>query len=97
MVRKGACMGEGGGTVLVLCECECLCGELSVVLFCCCIAKKSLKELQQMCFKLKEEVFSKPRAGIAFNSKAMEKMVVDEFGVKMTMNDVKRPKYVWSV
>lgn len=54
--------------------------------------KKSLKELQQMCFKLKDEVFSKPRAGFAFNTKAMEKMILDQFGEHMTMNDVKRPK-----
>lgn len=45
-----------------------------------------------MCFKLKDEVFSKPRAGFAFNTKAMEKMILDQFGEHMTMNDVKRPK-----
>ena len=57
-----------------------------------CVAKKSLKELQQLVFKLKEDVFNKPRAGIAFNTKAMEKMITDEFGPDLTMNDIKRPK-----
>ena len=45
-----------------------------------------------MCFKLKEDVFRKPRAGFAFNTKAMEKMIVEEFGYDMVMSDIKRPK-----
>ncbi len=47
-----------------------------------------------MCFKLKEDVFVKPRAGFVFNTKAMEKMITDEFGHDMTMNSIKKPKYV---
>lgn len=60
-----------------------------VILF---TAKKSLKDLQQLCFKLKEDVFAKPRAGVAFNTKAMEQMIVDEFGYDMTMSSIRRPK-----
>ena len=47
-----------------------------------------------MIFKLRDEVFARPRAGIAFNSKALEKMVTQEFGFDLTMSQVKRPKYV---
>ena len=56
------------------------------------IAKKSLRELQQVCLKLKEEVFSKPRAGFAFNTNALEKTIIEEFGRDMIMSDIKRPK-----
>ncbi len=56
------------------------------------LAKKSLKELQQLFFKMKDDVFTKPRAGIAFNTKAMEKMIIDEFGYDMTMSSIKQPK-----
>lgn len=45
-----------------------------------------------MCFRLKEDVFIKPRAGFAFNTKAMEKMIIEEFGHNMIMSDVRHPK-----
>ena len=74
-----------------MCVCACKAGCV-ILIFCAHAAKKSLKDLQQLCFKLKEDVFIKPRAGVAFNTKAMEKMIVDEFGYDMTMSDIKRPK-----
>lgn len=65
-----------------------LCDASAVI----CSAKKSLKELQQLMFKLKDEVFANPRAGFAFNTKAMERMIMEEFGTDMLMCHVKKPK-----
>lgn len=48
--------------------------------------------MQQLLFKLKDEVFANPRGGFAFNTKAMEKMIMDEFGPNVLMCDVKKPK-----
>lgn len=45
-----------------------------------------------MCYRLRDEVFSNTRAGFAFNTKAMEKMIMEEFGPDMTMNKIKYPK-----
>ena len=55
-------------------------------------AGKSLLEIRQLYFKMREEVFSSPRAGFAFNTKALEKLLQDELGTEMCMGDVKRPK-----
>ncbi len=45
-----------------------------------------------MMFQLKDKVFANPRAGFAFNTKALEKKLLDEFGPDKLMCDVKKPK-----
>ena len=74
-------------------------GVAKILLCLCCLgvisfltAGKSLHEIRQLYFKIKEEMFSSPRAGLAFNTKALEKLLQDELGTEMCMGDVKRPK-----
>lgn len=55
-------------------------------------ARKSLQELRQLYFRMKEEVFSSPRAGFAFNTRALERILQEELGSEIRMGDVKRPK-----
>jgi len=55
-------------------------------------ARKSLQELRQLYFRMREEVFSSPRAGFAFNTRALERMLQEELGSEIRMGDVKRPK-----
>ena len=55
-------------------------------------AKKSLRELRQMYLKLKDEVFASPKFGVAFNTEALEHLLKDALGTKMTMRDVTHPK-----
>ena len=67
--------------------CLCCLGVISLL-----TAGKSLLEIRQLYFKMKEEVFSSPRAGLPFNTKALEKLLQDELGTEMCMGDVKQPK-----
>ena len=67
--------------------CLCCLGVISLL-----TAGKSLLEIRQLYFKMKEEVFSRPRAGFAYNTRALEKLLQDELGTEMCMGDVKRPK-----
>ena len=67
--------------------CLCCLGVISLL-----TAGKSLLEIRQWYFKMKEEVFSSPRAGLPFNTRALEKLLQDELGTEMCMSDVKQPK-----
>ena len=55
-------------------------------------AKKSVKELRQLCFRMKDEVFANPTLGVVFDSEALEKMLIDALGTDMKMGEVKHPK-----
>ena len=55
--------------------------------------KKSLRELQQLYFKIKEYVFANDRAGFAYNTEALEKLIKEEFGTDMVMQDVLFPRF----
>jgi predicted acylesterase/phospholipase RssA len=48
-------------------------------------AKKSLREIRQLYFRLKDEVFASDRFGIACNTSALEKLLVELFGTETTM------------
>jgi len=61
------------------------------------VAKKTLCQLRQLYFKLKDEVFSNDRIGFAYNTEALEKLLKEELGMDMTMNDVKFPRYIESI
>ena len=48
-------------------------------------AKKSLWEIRQLYYRLKDDVFASPRLGMAYNTSALEKLLVELFGTDMTM------------
>lgn len=54
----------------------------------------SLKEIRQLYFKLKEEVFANPNFGIGFNTDALERLLLELPGAKMRMSEVRSPKWV---
>jgi calcium-independent phospholipase A2 len=58
--------------------------------------KKSLSELRQIYFKLKEEIFAKSGFGIGYNTEALEKILKSSFDSKMKMSDIKEPKVLIS-
>jgi len=58
----------------------------------CCLGNKTLKEIQQLMFRMKDKVFANPRGGFAYDSKTLQKMILAEFGPDMCMCDVKQPK-----
>jgi len=53
---------------------------------------KSLAQLRQLYFRLKEQVFSRSRMGYAYNSKALEELLKEELGTELRMCDVNYPK-----
>ena len=59
-------------------------------------AKKSLKELRQLYYRLKDDVFASPRFGISYNTEALEKLLIDVFGTEMTLEHDREniPKYI---
>ena len=63
--------------------------------FCVCVffpAKKNLTEVRQLFFKLKDEVFSNPKAGFVYNTKALERILQNVFGIQQCMKDKIKPK-----
>ena len=59
-------------------------------------ADKSLYELRQLYFKLKDEVFGKSRKSVAYNTEALERILKKELG-DQRMSDVKYPRYMIGV
>ena len=55
-------------------------------------AKKTLKELRQLMFQMKDEVFGYSRGGYACNTEALERILKEVFG-DMKMDDIKYPRY----
>lgn len=55
-------------------------------------AKKSLAELRQLYFMMKEKVFGSDRFGFAYNTDNLEQLLKDEFGTTITMADEEFPK-----
>ena len=60
------------------------------------IGKKTLAELRQFYFKLKEDVFSSQGIGGlgGFNTEELERILKEVLGTEMRMSDIKEPKYV---
>ena len=56
------------------------------------IGRKTLLELRQLYFKLRERIFAESRGGFACNSIALEELLKEELGIKLTMNDIQHPK-----
>ena len=48
-------------------------------------AKKTLKEIRQLYFRLKDDVFASPRFGLSYNTEALERLLIDIFGTEMTL------------
>lgn len=57
-------------------------------------ANKSLAELRQLYFKMKDRVFGSDRFGFGYNTEALEKLLKDEFGTSMRLDSITTPKYV---
>eukprot|EP00731_Ephydatia_muelleri_P026391 Em0018g491a len=55
-------------------------------------AKKSMKELQQVGFRIRDEVFAKAKFQVGFNSSKLENIYRDAFGEDLTMDAVKYPR-----
>lgn len=54
--------------------------------------KKTLAELRQVYFKLKEDIFSKTGFGIGYNTEALELILKENFDSNIRMSDIKEPK-----
>ena len=67
------------------------CFSLNIWLLC--TAKKSLQEIRQAYFKVKNRVFAKARFGVVFSAQAMEEILKEMLG-DIRMFDVQKPKYV---
>ena len=55
-------------------------------------AKKSLAEIRQMYFKLKDEVFARDRMGFAYNTDALESILKEGLGEDTLMSDCQFPR-----
>ena len=56
-------------------------------------AKKSIAQLRQLYFKMKDEIFGKARlGGISFNTVGLEKILKDEFTERVCMDDESYPR-----
>ncbi|XP_019852623.1 PREDICTED: 85/88 kDa calcium-independent phospholipase A2-like isoform X2 [Amphimedon queenslandica] len=58
--------------------------------------KKTLAELRQVYFKLKEDIFSKTGFGIGYNTEALELILKENFDSNIRMSDIKEPKVLIS-
>ena len=56
-------------------------------------AKKTLSELRQLYFRLKDEVFGKTKGGVSFNTAGLEKILKEEFTETRCMDDETYPRY----
>lgn len=57
-------------------------------------ANKSLAELRQLYFKMKDRVFGSDRFGFAYNTEALENLLKEEFGTSMRLGSVTTPKVI---
>ena len=59
------------------------------------IAKKSIGQLRQLYFRMKDEIFGKMRhGGMSYNTLGLEKLLREEFTEHMCMDDESYPKCV---
>ena len=56
------------------------------------VAQKTLPQLRQLYFELKDKVFASPKSVWGDNCKELEKLLIDVFGPTVKMTDVKYPK-----
>ena len=63
---------------------------------CCllCPGKKSLREIFQLYFMMKDRIFSKSRIGFGFNTEVLEEILQEYLDPDIKMTDVTHPKYV---
>jgi hypothetical protein len=54
--------------------------------------KKSLRDLRQLYFLLKNRVFMKSRHGFGYSSNALEEILKEYLDPEMKMSDTKHPK-----
>ena len=56
--------------------------------------RMSLDHLRQLYFRLKEDVFAQGGIRYGYDTNALEKIIKDELGTDLNMNDVTYPRYV---
>ena len=56
--------------------------------------KKSLREIFQLYFRMKDKIFSKPRIGFGFNTDVLEEILQECLDPDVKMTDVTHPKCV---
>ena len=57
------------------------------------LAKKSITQLRQLYFKMKDEIFGKARhGGLSFNTHGLEKLLKEEFSEHVCMDDETYPR-----
>lgn len=54
--------------------------------------KKSLQELRQLYFGLKDKVITRNQSGFGFNSEALQDIIVDYIGRDIRMCEIQHPK-----
>lgn len=59
-----------------------------------CSGKKSLREIFQLYFMMKDRIFSKSRIGFGFNTEVLEEILQEYLDPDIKMTDVTHPKYV---
>lgn len=57
----------------------------------CAVAKRSLPQLRQLYFRMKDKVFKNERLGFSYNTDALEEILQEEFG-EITMSEVEFPR-----
>lgn len=57
-----------------------------------CAAKKSLAQLRQLYFRMRDEVFGKARGAMSFNTAGLERIFKEEFTETRCMDDESYPR-----
>ena len=55
--------------------------------------KKSLREIFQLYFMMKDRIFSKSKIGFGFNTEVLEEILQEYLDPDIKMTDVTHPKY----
>jgi len=56
------------------------------------VGKKSLKELRQLYFKMKDKIFTTGRYGMGYDSEALDEILQEYLDPDIRMTDVSHPK-----
>lgn len=57
-------------------------------------AKKSVTEIRQLYFRMKDEIFGKVKGGMTFNTAGLEALLKEEFSEHVCMDDITYPRCV---
>lgn len=77
--------------MLALCVCVCVCASIFLPLPIS-TAKKSLVQLRQLYFRMREEVFRKSKGSMSFNTVGLEQILKKIFTETQCMDDETYPR-----